>query len=55
MVGDIILACDGKTGLQTLLDLVTMCKKEAGEKTVFEVLRGDRKMTFTVIAAPRGK
>ena len=51
-VGDIILSCDGKTGIQTLLELKTICKKEAGEQIVFEILRGDKNMTITATAAP---
>jgi PBP1b-binding outer membrane lipoprotein LpoB len=52
-VGDIILSCDGKTGMQTLLELMTNCKKEAGEQITYEILRGDKNMKITATAVPR--
>jgi len=52
-VGDIILSCDGKTGMQTTLEWLSTCKKEAGERTVLEIQRGGSIIKIPVVAVPR--
>lgn len=51
--GDILLSCDGKTGMQTLLEYLTTCKKEAGEQVTFEILRDDKIMTISATTVQR--
>ena len=55
MVGDVLLFCDGRPGLQTMLQYWRACKVDAGQPLTLQVKRGNKVTTISATAVSRSK
>jgi S1-C subfamily serine protease len=55
LVGDVVILFDGKTFDEPFQYMREMRRARSGETKAFDIIRGDRRMTITVIFGPRPK
>jgi S1-C subfamily serine protease len=55
LVGDVVIMFDGKTFDEPFQFMREMRRVRAGEAKVFEIIRGDRRMTINITFGPRPK
>lgn len=54
-VGDIILSCNGKSGIQTVIQFRMACNTDAGQTITLQLKRGEKLVTISATAVSRAE